>query len=120
MTQLQFSFMDDKFKIRDIRYIFLGHWQIEVIWAKGPKHSDGTDVYGMWSSRYKTITLDTDLSDDLFLAEILWHELTHAILEYFGVDEFSSDQEIVCQAMGRGMALLLKDNPHLWEIMNDL
>ena len=104
--------------IKDLRYIILGHWEIEVIFANDPKHADGTPVYGLWSSRYKTITLDASLEDHM-LMEILWHELTHAILEYFGVDEDGESHEAICQSMGRGIALLAKDNPELMETFND-
>ena len=103
--------------IRNLRYVRLGHWNIEIIFAKNPKHDSGDDVWGMWSSRYKTITLDEGIQDDIFLMEILWHELAHAILEYFDADPDSN--ESVCVAFGRGMALLIKDNPELMETLYD-
>ena len=104
--------------MKDLRYIILGHWEIEVIFADNPIHQDGTPVYGMWNSRYKTITLDASLQD-FHLVEILWHELTHAILEYFSIDEDNISDELVCLSIGRGIALLAKDNPELMETLND-
>lgn len=76
---------------------------------------DNIRVWGAHSYNSQIITLETNMTYHL-TAEVLLHEITHAIFNMFSLNDTSTEEQIA-EAMGKGWAMVFLDNPWLTKFM---
>jgi len=72
-------------------------------------HHGDDEVYGLWSYSNMQIELSAALSHTA-RSRVLWHELTHAMLDFAGVSLTSEQEEQICHTLGNGIPGLLDNN----------
>lgn len=76
------------------------------------------DAWGFFDMRHQRICLDPELEGrPVLMAEVIMHEVTHAINEVYGVSEDSHPEEKMVTQGARGWTQVLKDNPHLMDFV---
>lgn len=70
--------------------------------------------FGNHDAASQTFTLDPKMEPD-FTAEVLLHEITHAVLYHAGTDEDLSREQLerVCNSVSAGLLDVLRRNPAL-------
>lgn len=81
------------------------------------EHDENTeDAWGYFDMRHQRICLDPELADKpTLLAEVIMHEVQHAINEVYGVPEDTHTEEKMVTQGARGWTQVLMDNPHLMD-----
>ena len=102
--------------------IKVGHYTI-VFKMLGPDYvhdeEDATkDAWGFFDPKDWVIMLDPGLEErPVLLAEVIIHEVQHAINEVYGVSEDNHTEEKMVTQGARGWTQVLIDNPHLMEFV---
>lgn len=76
------------------------------------------DAWGFFDMRLQRICLDKELENNPVLyAEVIMHEVQHAINEVYGVSEDGHKEEKMVTQGARGWTQVLKDNPELLDFV---
>lgn len=97
--------------------IILGHREIEVLPLER-READAHEAKGLYFPNYNKIRVDItkDTSD---VAEILLHEVLHAIWEQMCLKEENVNEEEVISALSKGICLLIKQNPKFFNLLQN-
>lgn len=88
-----------------VAILTIAHLKVRVY--ETPTLPDG--VFGRFDYDLATVSIKADLQPAHKL-EVFWHEVTHAALWAYGHDDRKMDEEAVCTAVGKIMAVLWLNN----------
>ncbi len=76
------------------------------------------DCYGLYDPNKQTLYFDQNIKGER-LFNTMYHELFHVICYNDGIDVNQRGEEPIAQAVGDGYTRIFKQNPHLWDILQD-
>lgn len=86
-------------------------WLVRV--ESNPINDNGESVWGLCDHKKYCIKIDKNLPNER-QREVFIHEILHAVFEFFASNSKKKfSEEEVCEFMGKGFPMLLKDNPKL-------
>jgi hypothetical protein len=94
--------------------IRVGHYRVEVR-PFGPGEAAAEDKNGDYDNDTKTVRIDSDIPTE-FQAEILIHEVIHALWDFHAWPETMTEEE-VCARLAKGLSGLFSANPTLHRIL---
>lgn len=101
--------------------IRVGHYKVrfEVVPENYDHEEDDTkDAWGFYVPKYKVIYLDPELEEHpIMLAEVLIHEVQHAINDVYGVEEDTHSEEKMVTQGSRGWTQVMIDSPELMDFI---
>ncbi len=81
-------------------------------------YKDLKDCYGLYDPNKQTLYLDQNMKDERFFNTII-HELFHVICFNENIDVNQRGEEPIAQAVGDGYTRIFKQNPNLWDILQN-
>jgi len=81
-------------------------------------YKDLKDCYGLYDPNKQTLYLDQNMKGERFFNTIL-HELFHVICFNENIDVNQRGEEPIAQAVGDGYTRIFKQNPNLWDILQN-
>lgn len=101
--------------------IKVGHYKVvfkEVTADYEHEEDDTKDAWGFYVPKYKVIYLDPELAElPIMLAEVVIHEVQHAINDVYGVEEDNHSEEKMVTQGARGWTQVMIDNPELMDFI---
>lgn len=92
--------------------------KFEMIDPDEEKDEETVDAWGFFDMRGQRICLDPELEQHPTLyAEVIMHEVQHAINEVYGVPEDGHKEEKMVTQGARGWTQVLMDNPQLLDFV---
>ena len=76
------------------------------------------DLYGLYDPNKQIIYFDQNMKGERLFNTII-HELFHVICYNDGIDVNKRGEEPIAQAVGDGYTRIFKQNPKLWDILQD-
>ncbi len=93
-------------------------WTVESVEDLRDKET-GDRLYGQCDPSQLVIRMNADIEREQLVAETLWHEVLHAIWNFFHLDA-KEDEEAAVSCMSTGITMVMRDNPdlkkYLWRI----
>ena len=77
------------------------------------------DCYGLYDPNKQMLYFDQNMKNERLFNTIL-HELFHVICYNENIDVNQRGEEPIAKAVGDGYTRIFKQNPNLWDILNDL
>ena len=96
----------------DLKFIKYGKRKIKVSY----KHLENS--YGEYDPNKHILYLDQNVKGETLFNTIM-HELFHIIIANAGIDVNQRGEEPIAQAVGDGYTRIFKQNPNLWDILQD-
>lgn len=81
-------------------------------------YKDLKDCYGLYDPNKQTLYLDQNMKGERFFNTII-HELFHVICFNENIDVNQRGEEPIAQAVGDGYTRIFKQNPNLWDILQN-
>lgn len=81
------------------------------------KPGEADDSFGAFYHSDASIGLMSEYPRGSVAVEIIIHEITHALLSYYGIKDEAQEQ--ICLVLGNGFAQIIRDNPELIEWMQE-
>ena len=88
--------------------------EYEVEEKDAPIVLNGQQCGGMITFSESHIDISSTMSPGMKYVT-LWHEILHGMIFHRGLEMSDKMEEKICSALSRGIAQILKDNPHLME-----
>lgn len=88
-----------------------------VEWVEGLTKDDGSPLDGDYDPQNMTVHINTRVQGQYILF-VLWHELTHLVLEHTGLMLADLVEERLADAFGHGVPGLLLSNPRLGALLS--
>lgn len=79
---------------------------------------DGEECKGIIDFDFHTIKIDTSKQDKHNQEETFLHEVLHGIIKERDIDISDEQEEIICDAMSKGLHQILKDNQTVFKPIN--
>ena len=76
------------------------------------------DLYGLYDPNKQIIYFDQNMKGERLFNTII-HELFHVICYNDGIDVNKRGEEPIAQAVGDGYTRIFKQNPKLWDILQE-
>jgi Zn-dependent peptidase ImmA (M78 family) len=76
------------------------------------------DCYGLYDPNKQTLYFDQNIKSER-LFNTFYHELFHVICYNDGIDVNQRGEEPIAQAVGDGYTRIFKQNPKLWDILQE-
>lgn len=93
-----------------------GHLDI-IVKAFSSDIQEESKARGMALKDHSLIYIDTKIPPE-FQAEVLIHELLHMIWNFMNLGD-KNKEEMTVDSMAKGLAMLIKDNPHFIKIITN-
>jgi hypothetical protein len=82
-------------------------------------YKDLDDCYGIYDPNKHILCIDQNIKGEKLFNTLL-HELFHIIIYNENIDVNQRGEEPIATAVGNGYTRIFKQNPNLWDILNDL
>lgn len=90
-------------------FVNIGCYEYLVEQTDKPIIVDGSECLGSFSPLHQTLRIKSDVSEQT-KEQTFWHEVIHAILDYYRIDFEEMEKEDVVDVLGTGLYALMKAN----------
>ena len=96
----------------ELSFIKYGRRKVKII------YKDLKDCYGLYDPNKQTLSLDQNMKGERFFNTMI-HELFHVICFNENIDVNQRGEEPIAGAVGDGYTRIFKQNPNLWDILQN-